>query len=295
MQTWTDFRCNNPDCVVKSVIDNVEFPANRKAMQNSEVFRDMFDMVGESNAPVELHEPSASLIILLRLLHFPPSAPVIVKSKKVKDYSEEAFMTTKRPKDIYEPTTVIPFPILMAPGPILELADKYVLNEPILNALYSHLLVHAETNPLPIYAYATEKGLEELASHASEYLMPIGSYRLDEIGVIPNVKAYHKVVRLQDLRSKELKALLLKENLFPYGYRACPQHEKEATALWIQKRLELATELSAVTDVAAEMGSFLLEVPQKCPTCYKAGSAAVNMLAYKSHRILRRIDQLPPE
>jgi len=54
-----------------------------------------------------------------------------------------------------------------------------------------------------------------------------------------------------------------------------------------------ATQLEAATDIVAEM-SVLLKQFDACKTCYKACSAAIEMLGYKCNRIPRTIDYLPP-
>lgn len=35
---WTSFHCENPDFIVRSIPDDVDFAVNRAAMQTSEVF-----------------------------------------------------------------------------------------------------------------------------------------------------------------------------------------------------------------------------------------------------------------
>jgi len=218
------------------------------------------------------------LTILLRLLHNPPSPPLLLKSKK--EYSDSSFMTSRRPSDVYDPATVIPFPILVQ---ILELADKYALDRTIMETLCRHLLVYAETYPLQIYGYATDHGLDKIAAKASQYLMPVASYRMDEICQISKVNDYHKIVQLQHLRTQSLRELVLGEDIFPHGYRACPLHLQGTTALWNTKRTMLAAQLTAVTDVAVEMGLILEALPKGCQTCHEAGSAAVKMLAVSLH------------
>jgi hypothetical protein len=163
---------------------------------------------------LDLQESSANLVVLLRLLHEPPSSPC----PKPKEDNPDP-IDTFDPFDTfdlieYDPTTVIPFPLLST---LFELADKYALHDTVTERLTVHLMAHAVIHPLEVYGFATLHGMEKVASHTSQYVMPVASYSYDEINLIPNVVAYHKLVRLQDLRRKALRDLILEEDIFPHG------------------------------------------------------------------------------
>ncbi|KAF9459464.1 hypothetical protein BDZ94DRAFT_1171582 [Collybia nuda] len=300
MAEWSSFHCDNPDFVVKSVPDNITFAVNRNLLGTSEIFRDMFSCCdtelsnGERAATenqVDLHEPAGVVIALLRLLHHPPAPPTV---ERCIDESEETQLSSQSPKiRRYDPTTVIPLPILLSL--LYGLVDKYALPASTAESLNGHLLAHAPTYPLRVYGFATIQGLDRIASEASQYMLPLGSYRLDEVQNIPTVDAYHKLVRLQDLRVKALRKLVLGEDIFPHGYGACRHHHQITAARWDEKRKSLAVEIDTVTDVAGEMATLMDDLPSGCDVCLKAYMAAVKMLAYKSRKIIRRIDQLPAE
>ena len=163
---------------------------------------------------LDLQESSANLVVLLRLLHEPPCPPC---PKPKEDNSDP--IDTFDPFDTfdlieYDPTTVIPLPLLST---LFELADKYALHDTVTERLTVHLIAHAVIHPLEVYGFATLHGMEKVASHTSQYVMPVASYSYDEINLIPNVVAYHKLVRLQDLRRKALRGLILEEDIFPHG------------------------------------------------------------------------------
>lgn len=293
-ESWTTFHCENPDFVVKSVPDDISFKVNRASMRNSEVFRDMFS-VGEADSEnqeqvVDLHETTSVLLALLRLLHYPLAPPILQPDD---EKLERAILNHKLPKRIYDPATVIPLPILISL--LYPLVDKYALSDAITKILNAHLLAHAPVFPMPIYGFATAHKLEYVACQASQYLMPLSSYKEEEIIVIPSVSAYHKLVQLQALRVKALRELVLKEDIFPHGYGACTSHQRETTALWDAKRIALAPLIETTTDISGEMQSVAATLPQSCKTCQKACTAAVEMLAYKSRKTIKRIDQLPKE
>ncbi|PPQ63512.1 hypothetical protein CVT24_004740 [Panaeolus cyanescens] len=334
MSNWSTFTCENADFKVRSVPDNIVFNARRTALLDSEVFRDMFDMCDpgspDADEPLDLHETSSELIALLRLLHDPPVAPKELPPITVYD--------SRR----YDPATVIPLPLLLSL--VFPLVDKYAIKEETINALKLHLHAHARTHALEVYAFATvnHNDMEWIASAASQYIQPLASYRFEEIKVIPNVIAYHKLVRLQDFRVKALRDLLLGEDIFPrgkhlnvaallnpssldlptclLGYGACPTHRERTIASWDRQRKALMGRIEtgnirltcipfvrfppftfakyhsmrkhSATDVAGEMGA-LTDTLSECKTCQKACIAAVEMLAYKCHRLPRRLDQLP--
>ncbi|KAG6866815.1 hypothetical protein C0991_008751 [Blastosporella zonata] len=267
--SWTTFECENPDFLVRSVPDDVCFNVNRASLSASEVFRDMFSF-GNTTADqpeelVDIHETSAVLIALLRLLHYPPAPPVALLTEE----SDKKVLSPQFPKKVYDPSTVIPLPLLL------------------------HLLAHAPEFPLPVYGFATVHSLDYVASEASQYLQPMSSYTADEVAVIPTIYAYHKVVRLQALRVKAFRDLVLLEDIFPHGYGVCLSHQHETVASWEAKRLLLATLVESTTDISGEMEAVAEILPKNCKTCHKACTAAVEMLAYKSRRVIKRIDQLP--
>ncbi|KAG6832234.1 hypothetical protein H0H92_004199 [Tricholoma furcatifolium] len=236
--SWTSFECDNPDFVVRSVPDNVTFKVNRKALSNSEVFQNMFSFgeeLNQADGSVDLHETSTVLIALLRLLHYPVAPPVVIASDQ---NAEQRVVDHKLPKKIYDPSTVIPFPILFSL--LYDLVDKYAISDTVTQRLNDHLIAHAPTFPLPVYGFATLHKLDKVASQASQYLLPLASYTEEEVAVVP-IAAYHKVVRLQALRLKALRDIVLGEDIFPHGYGACSSHEQEAAAAWKTKRLALAT------------------------------------------------------
>jgi len=157
----------------------------------------------ETEQALELHEKSGELAALLRLLHDPPAPPTELPP-------EDTFQ-----KVTYDPATVIPLPLLLSL--LFRLADKYAINESITRALRIHLRANAPAYPLEVYGFATFHNMEWEASEASQYVLPLASYRFEEIKLIPTVIAYHKLVRLQDFRVKSLRDLLLGEEIFPHG------------------------------------------------------------------------------
>lgn len=294
-ELWTTFHCEDPDFVVRSVPDDISFKVNCESMRNSEVFRDMFsfeksDSSDHEEQTVDLYETSAVLIALLRLLHCPPAPPVLRPQEETWD---QGIPDHKLPKRLYDPATVIPLPLLLSL--LYGLVDKYAISDAVTKILNGHLVAHAPAFPLQVYGFATAQGLDYVASEASQYLMPLASYKLDEIAVIPNVSAYHKLVRLQALRVKALRDLVMGEDIFPHGYGVCPSHQRETTASWDAKRVALASMIETVTDVSGEMETLAESLPKTCKFCRKACTAAVQMLAYKSRKTIRRIDQLPVE
>ncbi|GLB36409.1 hypothetical protein LshimejAT787_0306970 [Lyophyllum shimeji] len=293
--SWTTFHCENPDFTVRSVPDDISFRVNRESMRNSEVFRDMF-LIGEGGSSgheeqtVDIHETAAVLIALLRLLHYPPAPPVLKPQEENWQYG---IPHHKWPKRMYDPASVIPLPLLL--DLLYGLVDKYAISDAVAQTFNVHLLAHASTFPLQVYGFATAQGIDYVANEASQYLMPLASYRPHEIALIPDVLAYHKLVQLQAARVKALRDLVIGEEIFPHGYGACPSHQQETTACWEARRTALASVIETDTDIAGEMEAMAESLPKTCKACQKACTAAVQMLAYKSRKTLRRIDQLPAE
>jgi len=288
--TWDSFHCENPDFFVRSVPDGMILPVRRAALQLSEVFRDMFlsctpDIVKDETGQVlDLHETASALACLMQLLHEPPPAPVqlspVTQSTNVNSFSYPV---------PYDPSTIIPLPILISS--LYGLVDKYMLTRSISDLLDIHLRANAPEHALQVYGFATLHGINAVASEASQYLMPMGSYRLDEVRAIPSVEAYHKVVRLQNVRVQALRKLVLREEIFPHDYGKCPPHYDQAKAIWDSQRKTLAGAIDTDTDVTGEMASLKTKF-HSCSLCLKACTAAVDMLAYKCKKIPRRIDQL---
>lgn len=177
---------------------------------------DVGSATSSDNQFLELDESIGPLTALMRLLHAPPSPP-------------SSYPREKYERKIYIPDTVIPFPLL----PLLfRLADKYILPDSTIESLRDHLLGNALLHPLQVYGFATLHNVDTVAAKASRYLRPMASYKSSEIKVIPSVEAYHKVVRLQDLRVKKIRSLLLGEDVFPHGYGECPSHAQSTPLLW---------------------------------------------------------------
>jgi hypothetical protein len=198
-----------------------------------------------------------------------------------------------RPRFKLEAGSVIPFPVLPF---MLHLADKYGLPETITCSLHLHVQANASTNPLPVYAYATAHNLPKIAAEASAHLLhpPLSSYTKEDIQIIPTVTAYHELLRLHEYRKYKLRDILLNEYIFPHGYGTCPAHKQWATQLWEQKRVYLATQIEAATDIAGEMHD-LADQLSSCPLCHKALTAAVDMLQYKCRRVARTVDYVPQD
>ena len=185
---------------------------------------------------VELDEPAVTLRLLLRLLNYPPPPPSLSPS------APQARRMGK-PVSLYQ-GALIPFPLL---PDMLRLADKYDLSDPLRRSLHSHLFANASVLPLEVYAFATRNGLGDVAAEASAYLLhpPLSTYSKDEIALIPSVSAYHDLVRLHSYRIQQLKAVLLREDIFPFGYGVCGAHRESTTRAWNDARMMLATQLEA--------------------------------------------------
>ena len=213
---------------------------------------------------VDLHEPAGTLVVLLHLLHYPPPPPILGPSGGTQPDGQ-------LPKKRYDPASVIPLPILLSL--LYRLTDKYVLPDSTTESLNVHLIANAPAFPLPVYGFACSHGMDYIASEASQYLMPLASYCAAEIKLIPTVEACHKIVRLQDLRLKVLRTLLLEEDIFPHGmlcmqsgrgstvtlglivgYGACLSHRQETSAHWDAKRKSLALKIEISTVPCPALG-----------------------------------------
>ncbi|KAJ7102255.1 hypothetical protein B0H15DRAFT_320774 [Mycena belliarum] len=279
------------DFTVRSWLDGTTFRVNRaKLGDGSHVFRDMFSCcdsnAGEANSQVlDLHEPGSALAVLLRLLHEPPPPPAQYLLEPIGEK-----VNTQLPVR-YDAATAIPLPVLRL---LLCLADKYALDPTVLESLGAHLLAHAPGDALTVYGLSLTLDMPYIASESSQYIVPLDWYSAEETKVIPSVPDYHNILRLQTFRVKALQDVLLREELFPHGYGRCSTHNASAESAWERTRLILASKIETNTDVAGEMES-LVYIFQSCPTCSKAFTAAVQMLAYKCRRVPRRLDQLPSD
>lgn len=287
--SWTSFHCEDADFTIRSVPDDVSFGVRRSSLQNSQVFRDMFICCDGPNTSadsqtLDLNEPSQLVIVLLRLLHDPLEPPVEAPGSEEVDLS-----SSQLPRKRYDLSTVVPLPLLTTV--VFDVVDKYMLDPSIIDTVWLHVKAHAATDPLEVYSFATLHDQLGIAGKASQYAMPLASYRTDAIKVIPSVEAYHRLVQVQDLRLAIIKKILLSENLFPHGYGKCPVHDASRAAIWDAQRKALAIRVNIGTDVAAEMATISQEF-RDCEQCFKAFRAAVEMLAYKTRKATRRTDQL---
>jgi hypothetical protein len=253
-----------------------------------------FDLSSEDNDPevnqtLDLLESASTLSLLLHLLHNPLESPT---------YEDEPSLHTAG-KPARRTLSAIPFPLLPQ---LLLLADKYILRESIPATLLLHLEAHAATHPLHVYGLAISHGLSHLANKTTAFLLSpsLHTYSPEAVAVIPSVKAYHRLVRLHAYRVESLRKLVKAEEVFPHGYGACAAHLEKTNLWWSQAQDALVPLIEAGpsrfasrenppvlmipypralgTDVAAEMAGILDKV-KKCPTCHKACTAAVEMLA----------------
>jgi len=192
------------------------------------------------NRGLDLEEPAETLALLLRLLHTPPSPPILLPRPEKTDPLTAACIRVRE----YVPGSVIPLPMLPV---FFILADKYMLTDSIVCSLHSHLLANASVYPLQVYSYAVRHGLDSITNAASKYLLhpPLSSYTLDDIKILPSPEAYHRLLQLHAFRINRLREILLTEEIFPHGYRECPSHSRKTTALWERARCSLACKIEA--------------------------------------------------
>jgi len=101
---------------------------------------------------------------------------------------------------------------------MLRLVDKYLLPPSTLSVLGEHLAAHAHENPLDVYSLSTLYTLADPASQASGYIGPLDTYDKETVvNSVKSVEAYHDLVSLQSFRTKEMKKVLLSEEIFPHG------------------------------------------------------------------------------
>ena len=158
---------------------------------------------------LDLNEPSQVITVLLRLLHDPLGPPIAEEDEAIN------LSSSQLPQKRYNQSTVVPLPLIATV--VFDIVDKYMLDPSIIDTIWLHVKAHAATDPLQVYAFATLHGKVDIAGKASQYVMPLASYRADEIKDFPSVEAYHQLVQLQDHRLKSLKKILLSEDLFPHG------------------------------------------------------------------------------
>ena len=257
-----------PDFRVRSIPDQEEFDVHKSALRTSQVFRSLpescfltgkidsrYDTTGNMflccdqeyssvhtheaqgiTQVLELDESASTLRLLLRLLHFPPPPPSL-------DQSARQTRRMGKPASLYQ-GALIPFPLL---PDMLRLTDKYDLSEPLRRTFHSHLFANASIHPLEVYGFAVRNRLDDVAAEASAYLLhpPLSTYSKDQIALIPSVSAYHDLVRLHSYRVQQLKLILLREDIFPFGYGVCVAHQENTTRAWNDSRMLLATQIEA--------------------------------------------------
>jgi len=288
------FHCVEPDFFVRSMRDNppIQFGVLRRALSQSEIFRDMFDccdsgfimsMADNMDRVLDLDEPAEVLNILLSLLHTPPPPPECKQNAQAANASTITSVA-------FDPASVIPFPLLSR---MLQLADKYAFSENLQGSLLAHMSSYVSTHPLQVYAFASEHDLQHIAVEASKHLLHprLATYSPKDIKIIARPEAWQKLVLLHDVRIRGLREILLGEEIFPHGYGMCSSHKDSTIARWKQRKIDIILKVEAATDVAAEMG-VLEDVFSSCRTCYNACSAAVKMLAYKCQRLPASIKKL---
>ncbi|KAL1720637.1 hypothetical protein EV715DRAFT_271644 [Schizophyllum commune] len=277
--TNSSYTSTDGEIVVRSTQDDTRLSVKRAALQKSEVFDGMFTVCGPAAPPVlELDESGAHLELLLRLLNGPPPPPTSFGQEEASQHS------SKFPKKLYNPDTIIPFPMLQL---MYGLADKYIIDTE--KALGPHLRAHCAEDAVRVYALALRAGEDDIAAEASQFLRPIASYSSDEIAALPDARSVYRLVVLQDQRRRALTHLVLTEDIFPHGYGTCGAHQDQTLERWDNRRKRLSASVDADTDVAWEMDS---EGSIGCAACDLAWSRAVAMLAYKSRKAISRIDQL---
>jgi hypothetical protein len=293
MLSTAKLSCDQPDFRISTLHGDSVFHVRRQCLENSEAFAGMVSCcqptpvelkendycidASDLETTLTLDESEQSLISLISLLSNPPAPPAYCSEEK----RYHPFMRSN----------VIPFPVLQ---PLLALADKYALVDPIVYSLYDHMHAHAPMYPLQVYAFAVHHGCPTMANSASQFLLdpPLSHYSAEDISIIPTVQAYHALVRLHGVRTEGMKRHVLQAELYPHGYGVCSRHEQKSILAWEEAGRTLVGRMEAAIDVAAEMKS--PDWIQSCHTCTKAWNAAVALLAYKCLKLPKRIDQLPP-
>jgi len=299
-------RHEEPDLIIRSIPDNASFQVKRTCLARSQVFQDMFACCepeqrcedgcsADDSQVLDTPESASTLRLLIDLLQSPPQAVAPAAKPKALHLSS---LLERQPADAdvtknQKEEKIIPLPLLPR---LLALADKYMLSPEIAEALHTHMLAQAPANPLRVYGLASLLELPHIACAASKYLLgpPLDTYSAEQIREnIPDVEAYHLLVRLQALRGRRLKEVLAGEVLFPHGYGRCDAHDQSAVLCWEKRKQRVGWKIHAGTDVAYEMREVLLSF-EGCVTCSKAGQAALDMLQYKCNKCPKRIDQLSP-
>lgn len=186
---------------------------------------------------LDLDEPADTLNTLLCLLHTPPDPP-----------EKSLVEVGKRPgiiePDLYEPGSVIPFPLLPH---MLLLADKYLLSENTHRSLIAHVKSQVAAYPLKVYGFAIERGLQSLAADASKYLLhpPLSAYSPKDIEVVPTADAWHALVLLHNVRIRGLRRILFAEEIFPHGHGMCPKHKDQTIGYWKTRQMQIMSEIEA--------------------------------------------------
>ncbi|KDQ20653.1 hypothetical protein BOTBODRAFT_50721 [Botryobasidium botryosum FD-172 SS1] len=279
-------RCSDArDFIIQSVPSGVEFPVNRaRILAASQVFSDMFACC-DSNAPppggddtihdtLQLQESPELLSLLLRIIEAP----------------ELSSDDTQPPDADLILHRTIPFPLL---PPLFQLADKYILADAIVRKLEHHLRQNAPSHPFQVFCCATSLNLPLIAACASKYLHspPLHMYSLSTIRSIPTVEAYHHLVLLHGHRIDRFREILRLEELFPFGYGACPQHMSQIKQRWDMQKMQLLPLIHAASDIADEMETALGHID--CPLCARAVTSATAMMKYKCDKVPKSIKKFP--
>jgi len=293
----------SPDFLVRSThTQDLSFLVERCALtEASEVFRDMFHVceppeagwedVGdgqcgpaleECRMDMDMPEPPDVLRMLFKLLHSPPAPLPSIKelTDKDKQYAQSKQYLDSVLRSPIPQTHAIPLPLLR---PLYALADKYILVPDLVSTLHSHLTAHTQAQPLEVYALATTLSLSEVAAYASSHLLspPLDTYAPSTLSILPSIESLHVLYLLHSHRIKKFHETLANEAIFPHGYGKCASrgHSERAEEAWRHRKRVLLSmgRIEAGTDVSSEMREVLKSF-EDCPTCTKAGIAAIEML-----------------